>query len=364
MESKYSFKNLDIVNTLFLTLTPVAAIVATYYWVTVDGFSWAQVLLGIAFYILSGFSITAGYHRLFAHKAYDAHPVVKFFFLIFGAAAFQNSALKWCSDHRVHHLKVDTNEDPYNINEGFFHAHMGWVFLKKNGIVNEKFAKDFRQDPLVLWQHKYYLLIAVTVGMVVPFLIGGFFFGSFLGGLAMGVLARIVFIHHCTFFINSLCHYIGTTPYTDTNTAKDSWFMALLTFGEGYHNFHHYYQYDYRNGIRWYQFDPTKWLIKSLNLTGLAYKLRKTSPDKILESRMMMKMKLAAKNQSQDLSAEFEKLKTHALEMWKRFQEAKAEYKRTKSKEIKHRMELARLEFQASMKRWELLVMQGQPIPY
>ena len=121
---EYKFKDLALVNTSFLFLTPFATIIAIYYWLSIDGFSWAMVSIAVIFYTMTGLSITAGYHRLFAHKAYDANPLVKFFFLVFGASAFQNSLLKWGSDHRLHHSKVDTQSDPYNINEGFFYAHM------------------------------------------------------------------------------------------------------------------------------------------------------------------------------------------------------------------------------------------------
>lgn len=365
MDKKYSLKNVDLINFFFLVLTPVAAVVLTYYWIKIDGFHIGQILLGLGFYFLTGLSITAGYHRLFAHKAYDAHPVIKLLFLLFGAASFENSALKWCSDHRLHHLKVDTNEDPYNINEGFFHAHMGWVFLKKNGTVHERFAKDFRQDKLVSWQHKYYLLIAVVMGMVLPTLIGGYFLGSYLGALAIGVFARIVLTHHCTFFINSLCHYMGSTPYTDTNSAKDSWFMALLTFGEGYHNFHHFFQTDYRNGIRWFHFDPTKWFIKSLSFTGLTFKLKLTPQEKILAARMQMKVKeLKSKFElPEKVLVEVDKMRAQVIEAMSRFQELKQEYKYNKDQmctlamqEVKVKIENAKEEFERCLEQWEYLV--------
>lgn len=366
MQGKYSLKNIDIVNLLFLTLTPVFAIIGTYLWVKIDGFHMGQVVLGIVFYFLTGMSITAGYHRLFAHKAYDAHPIIKLFYLLFGAAAFENSVLKWSSDHRLHHYKVDSEEDPYSINEGFFHAHIGWVFLKKNGEIKEKFAKDFRNDKLVMWQHKYYLLISVTVGMILPTLIGGFFLGSFLGGFAVGSLARIVFTQHCTFFINSLCHCLGSTPYTDSNSAKDSWIMALLTFGEGYHNFHHFFQTDYRNGIKWFHFDPTKWLIKSLNWIGLTHKLKSTPTDKILAAKMHMKskeIKTKAGESAEKFMQELEKLKAQALETYQRLQDLKTEYKRSKKhlapmtiQEMKERIAATRAEFDACLQQWEFMV--------
>jgi len=365
MNSKYSLKNIDIVNLLFLALTPVAAIGFTYLWIARDGFDYRQIILGLFFYFLTGLSITAGYHRLFSHKAYDAHPFIKFLYLIFGAASFQNSILKWGSDHRRHHLKVDTEEDPYAINEGFFYAHVGWVFLKKNGVVNERYAKDYLNDPLIMWQHKYYLLISVLVGIALPTFIGGYFLGSYLGGLAIGAFARIVLTHHCTFFINSLCHYMGSTPYTDTNSAKDSWFMALLTFGEGYHNFHHYFQTDYRNGIRWFHFDPTKWLIRTLSFLGLTYKLKRTPQEKILAAQMQMKVKELQKkiSPSDTMLMEVEKLKAQVLETLNNLQALKAEYKATKVREIKAKIETTKEEFENCMEQWELLIRNYQMTP-
>jgi stearoyl-CoA desaturase (delta-9 desaturase) len=330
-----------------------------------DGFHWGQVILGVVLYIVTGISITAGYHRLFAHKAYDAHFLVKLFFLIFGAATFQNSVLKWASDHRLHHTKVDSEEDPYSIQEGFFYAHMGWVFLKKNCEIKDRYAKDFLSDKLILWQHKYYLLISVIAGLVLPAVLGQVFCNSWLGGLAIGGFVRVVFVHHCTFFINSLCHYLGTTPYTDSNSAKDSWYMALLTFGEGYHNFHHFFQTDYRNGIYWYQFDPTKWLINFLRSFGLAYKLKLTPQDKILAARMQMKIKALKLRMAQDLKfqEEVEALKTRVLEALKNFQELQRQYKFNKAQEIKAKMKLAQQEFNATLEAWNLYLTYLNSIP-
>jgi stearoyl-CoA desaturase (delta-9 desaturase) len=372
MTKHYNAKTMDPVNTAFLTLTPIAAIVLTWYWVATEGFDYRQVVSGVIFYILTGMSITAGYHRLFSHRAYDAHPIVKLFFLCFGAAAFQNSILKWGSDHRLHHAKVDTEHDPYNINESFFYAHMGWVMLKENAEIKDKYAKDLYADKLVMWQHKYYLIIATVFGAVIPTLIGGLFFGSYLGGFAVGAMCKIVFLHHCTFFINSLCHYWGSTPYTDSNTAKDSWYMALFTFGEGYHNFHHYFQADYRNGIRWFHFDPAKWLIKFLEFFGLAYKLKKTPEAKILNATMQMKMKELAKKKhlAQDKLVELENLKEQILVALNKWQEFKVQFKEAKQAfkdkkmdefksnayEMKAKMEEAHREFKDAWAQWKMQV--------
>ena len=370
---KYGIKNLSWLNTLFLLLTPPASIILTILWVYFDGFDWRLVGLGIFFYILSGVSITAGYHRLFAHKAYDAHPVVRVFFLVFGAAAFQNSVLKWASDHRIHHNKVDTDHDPYNINEGFFYAHMGWILLKENNHFEDRYVKDLMNDKLVIIQHKYYFQIAGFFGIVLPTVIGWLMFDSFLGGLAVGALLKVVILHHSTFFINSLCHYIGNTPYTDSNTAKDSWIMALLTFGEGYHNFHHYFQADYRNGVRWFQFDPTKWLIQILSKLKLATKLKKTPDFKIISAKLQMQLKNAKKLYQLDEKtiAELEGIKERAIESLKKCEEIKVQYNQaynqTKSRitrinsklnliEIKRRMKISRVEFQYNLEAFNLMI--------
>jgi stearoyl-CoA desaturase (delta-9 desaturase) len=280
-------KKIDWTNTLFLTITPVLAVILSTLFFMQNGLVWSQLLMAIAFYFITGISITAGYHRLFSHRTYEAHWMVKLLYLLFGAATFQNSALKWCADHRIHHNHVDEEKDPYNINKGFFWAHIGWIFYKEENH-DPKYPKDLTRDPLVMWQHKHYFVIAVVMGLVLPIVLGHFL-GSALGGLALSGITRIVFVHHCTFFINSLCHIVGTRPYTDSNTARDSWIMAIFSYGEGYHNYHHYFPTDYRNGIRWFQYDPTKWLIKSLSLFGMTKNLKQV-PEKLI-SDAMLKMK-------------------------------------------------------------------------
>lgn len=280
---------LDWVNTIFLTSTPIAAVALSWLFFKNNGLVWSQIALAVVFYFVTGMSITGGYHRLLSHRAYKANNFVKLVYLLFGAATFQNSALKWCSDHRIHHNHVDSEKDPYNINKGFWYAHIGWIFYQEK-IVDQKFPKDLTNDKLVMWQHKYYWILCVVMGFGLPTLIG-YFLGSALGGFALAGLARVVFVHHCTFFINSLCHIVGTRPYTDTNTARDSAVMAVFSYGEGYHNYHHYFPTDYRNGIRWFHFDPTKWMIKTLSYVGWTNDL-KLVPEKLInQAKLEMKMK-------------------------------------------------------------------------
>ena len=141
-------------------------------------------------------------------------------------------------------------------------------------------AKDLQRDPIVMWQHRHYGLLTLIMNLALPVLLG-VWHGDIIGTVLLVGLLRLVINHHVTFFINSLAHFWGSRPYTEANSARDNGFLAFLTYGEGYHNFHHIFQTDYRNGIRWWQFDPTKWLIKGCELINLTSKLRVSPEDKI-----------------------------------------------------------------------------------
>ncbi|TQV76569.1 acyl-CoA desaturase [Aliikangiella marina] len=243
----------------------------------------------IAFVIATGYcgmSITAGYHRLWSHRSYETNAVIRFFYAIGGAFAIQNSALHWSSDHRIHHKHVDDNDhDPYSAKKGFWYSHIGWMLreYQAHRYHDYKNVKDLQRDPIVMWQHKHYLPLVLLTNFGIP-IVFGLINGNVLGSLLLIGFMRLVISHHVTFFINSLAHMWGSQPYSDKNTAKDNPIVALLTYGEGYHNFHHAFQYDYRNAIKWWQFDPTKWWIKSLSLVGLARNLKKIPEEKIARS--------------------------------------------------------------------------------
>ena len=277
---EFALKNIDWVTTIYLSITPPLALVLGVGYLYYHGMSWGIVALSVFFYYACGMSITAGYHRLFSHRTYDASKPVKIFYLLFGAASFQHSVLNWCAGHRIHHRYVDTDMDPYNAKRGFWYSHILWMFTKREPLqtpLGQQMTRDLRKDPWVVWQHNYYLWIAGFMCFVLPMLIG-WMVGRPFGGLIFAGLVRMVCVHHFTYFINSLCHMFGTQNYGQANTARDSWWVSLLTYGEGYHNFHHHFQNDYRNGIRWYDFDPTKWLIRLLSWVGLTGRL-KTEPE-------------------------------------------------------------------------------------
>ena len=281
---------LDRVNwtsSVFLAVTFLTAVIGTPLYFYFFGFDPFQLALFAFYFLATGLSITLGYHRLFAHRAFKASKPVRLATLLFGACAFEDSALDWSSDHRNHHKHVDQDEDPYNISKGFFWAHIGWIFFKLYPRPLQNVG-DLKKDPLVMWQHRNHRPIGVIVGLVLPAVIGFFWSGwvGALGGLLIAGFTRVVAVHHCTFFINSLCHTIGHRPYDSRTTARDSGIMALLTFGEGYHNYHHCFQHDYRNGVKKWAFDPTKWFIWCLSKLGLVSDLRRVAPEKILLAEM------------------------------------------------------------------------------
>jgi stearoyl-CoA desaturase (delta-9 desaturase) len=277
-------------NAIYLVASPVLALTLVPYYLYSRGFDWRIWLLALVLGCCTSVSITGGYHRLFAHRSYSAKTWVQLFYLLLGGASFQGSALKWATDHRRHHRYVDTEKDPYNINQGFWYAHMGWLFVEDDPSFKDKFAPDLLQNRLIYLQHKYYLWVAFGLGVLFPTLVG-FWMGSALGGFAVAAALRLVVTNHSTFFINSLCHTLGRQPYSDEHSAKDSYIMAFLAFGEGYHNFHHQFQSDYRNGIHWYDWDPTKWTVNLLATVGSAYNLKRISEATIVKAKVLMEEK-------------------------------------------------------------------------
>ncbi|AQA20005.1 acyl-CoA desaturase [Halioglobus japonicus] len=285
---------LDKINVAVFVGLPLIALLAVPAWGIYHGYSLAQWLWALAFLYLNGMSITGGYHRLWSHKAYEAHPALKWFYALWGAGALQNSILIWASDHRRHHRHVDDNEqDPYSAGRGLWFSHMGWM-LREYRTNEQDFsnAKDLQRDSVVMFQHNHYVALTTFMNVGLPLLLG-LYLGDVIGTLLLVGLFRLIVNHHVTFFINSLAHFWGTRPYTETNSARDNGFLAFLTYGEGYHNYHHIFQTDYRNGIRWWQWDPTKWLINGCSRVGLASKLVRVPEIKIQRAMLDTQFKRA-----------------------------------------------------------------------
>ncbi|OGR87865.1 MAG: hypothetical protein A3J74_06320 [Elusimicrobia bacterium RIFCSPHIGHO2_02_FULL_57_9] len=374
-------KPLDYVNAAFLILTPVIALIGISWYAWHYGVTWLEIANLIGMYLLTGMGVTGGYHRYYAHRSYECGKPLQLFYLIFGAAAVENSVLNWASDHRYHHQYVDREEDPYNILKGGLYAHMGWVFYKDMRAVYQKFKNvpDLLKDPLVRWQDRWYLPLVIGFTFLLPACIG-LIEGRPLGGLLWGGFLRVVIVHHMTFFINSLAHLYGSRPYAVDNSARDNWLLGPITFGEGYHNFHHKFQADYRNGIRWYQFDMTKWWLHIMRLLGQVTRLRITPESLIIKAKLEVEMrhvekKLVAMGASERfwvkvrwrLESGRKRLESAAAQ----YQQAKTEHRRQKHqwsadmrKQWTGNIVYCRREFVEARRRWRDLMQALNRIPH
>lgn len=352
-------KEIDWPVMLFLTILPVIAIVSGTLYLVFAGWIWPVMIFSFIFAAATNLSITAGYHRLFAHRSYEAHPLMKFIYVFIGSSAWQGSVLRWAIGHRRHHAFEDTDKDPYNINQGFWYAHMGWMFVKHPSLVGVR-APDLEKDWLLRFQDKHYVICANIAAFGFPLLIG-WLMGHPWGGLIMGGFVRVVLTQQSTYFINSLCHYWGRQTFEKDITARDSLLLAILTHGEGYHNFHHKFQTDYRNGHKWYQWDPTKWTIWFLSLFGLAKKLKRIPPAEILKARLQMEeLILKSKGYSHD---KLEQLKERMIQAQLQIKKLKEDYAQLKKQlsqssqeklaHLKAETKLAHVEFKTALEVWQ-----------
>ena len=330
-----------------LLMLPVMALVVVPWFAYTVGFTKADYICLLVFYVSTGISITMGYHRLWAHKTYKANKLVSYVLLALGTAALQNSVLQWASDHRKHHKDVDDPiKDPYAATRGFWYSHFTWLFKYNNADVQEICGiNDLLKDKAVVFQHKHYTILAILTCLGLPAL-AGFIFGFVSEGtlsaalwralsfFLLGGLVRVILVHHATFCINSLAHILGSQPYSTKNTARDSFITALVTGGEGYHNYHHAFGGDYRNGIRFYDFDPSKWLIAGFAKIGWCYDL-KTTPSHLVEiakARVKLDGALLRKNKTTHFGIEekYTKLVANIKSMYS----AKQEYLKAKKDNV------------------------------
>jgi stearoyl-CoA desaturase (delta-9 desaturase) len=358
-------------NITVFTLTGLITLIGVPAYAFIHGFDgWqiAAMIIGIAFCEIS---ITAGYHRLWSHRAYEAHWLLRLMLAIGGTFATQNSILHWASDHRRHHRHVDDDKkDPYSAGRGFWYSHIGWMLRDYDSDHDWQYknCRDLKADPIVMWQHRYYMPLVLGLNFGIPVLLG-LWHGDVLGMLLLAGVARLAISHHLTFFINSLAHIWGRQPYTDSNSSRDNGVLAFLTMGEGYHNYHHSFQRDYRNGIRWWQFDPTKWLIRSMAWLGLAKNLYRTPSERIEASRAQMLLITTSRKLAQlphsdalmfRLQQEYEKL----LHRINEFSQAKKQWLEASKNsvlenydldELKGKVEKLRTNFLQQRKNWLIL---------
>jgi stearoyl-CoA desaturase (delta-9 desaturase) len=312
---------------MFVLTFAVAVVVVPWYGI-LHGYHAAAWIWFTLFLGANGMSITCGYHRLYAHSSYDAHPLLKAAYLLFGAMALQNSALVWAAGHRVHHRFIDDMErDPYCARRGFWFSHIGWMLHDyPSGTPDLSTVRDMQRDPMVMFQHRHYYALALLTNLGLPLAVG-LLSGDLWGALLLAGVLRLVASHHFTFFINSLAHMWGSQPYTEKNTARDNPVVALLTYGEGYHNFHHMFAHDYRNGVRWWQWDPSKWFIGAMSWLGLARNLNRVPWFKIQRALLDNEFQRAERQLARSPGrAHIEQLRIRIADEYEAFSRAVAEW--------------------------------------
>ncbi|KIM69311.1 hypothetical protein SCLCIDRAFT_1208712 [Scleroderma citrinum Foug A] len=254
----------------------------------------------IAYGLISGMGMTAGYHRLWAHRSYNATRVLEYILaLLAAAAAVEGPIMLWVTRHRAHHRYTDTELDPKNASRGFFWAHLGWILVKPRREPGKVDVSDLVKNDIVMWQQRYYPWLVLTMAVALPTLVAGIGWGDWKGGLVYATSLRVVMLYQADACINSLAHRLGETPFDDKHTPRDHFITALLTLGEGYHNFHHQFPVDYRNGYKWYQFDPTKWFIWLCSNVGLASHLKRFPENEICKGMLTMELKRLRKKQEE-----------------------------------------------------------------
>ncbi|KAI0773705.1 hypothetical protein C8Q74DRAFT_776181 [Fomes fomentarius] len=282
-------------NLAILTITPAIGV----YGLRTTPLRASTLLWSIAYYVISMLGITAGYHRLWSHRSYNACRPLQYVLAIAGASAVQGSVYWWARGHRSHHRYTDTPLDPYNAQRGLLYSHIGWMLVKPKVKPGTADFSDLKNNDVVQWQHRWYFAIIVVAGYALPAMVPGLGWGDWWGGFYYAGMWRITAAHHSTFCINSIAHYLGDSPFDDRKSARDHFLSALLTMGEGYHNFHHQFPMDYRNAVRWYQFDPTKWFIATCAALGLASHLHTFPENEINKGELTMKLKKLKKFQDQ-----------------------------------------------------------------
>jgi len=288
------YKNLNLLNCIIVLGTPIYGLIGWYY----VNLTYKTALFSVFYYFVTGLGITAGYHRLWSHRAYNASKPLEWLLAFAGAGAVQGSIKWWCIKHRAHHRYTDTELDPYNAHKGLFWSHLGWVIFKPRIPPGVADVTDLRANPVVRFQHDHYLPIFLTAAFLFPAAVCGLGWGDWWGGLVYAGFLRLTFVHHSTFCVNSLAHWLGESTFDDKHTPRDHLITALVTIGEGYHNFHHQFPMDYRNAIKWFQYDPTKWFIRTCQMIGLASHL-KTFPDNEV-SKGVLTMKLKKLRETQE----------------------------------------------------------------
>lgn len=269
---RLSWKNVDWPVFLFIGAMHVGALAAPFF------FSWQALGVFVFLYWLTAsMGITMGFHRYLAHRSFKLNRIGQFIVYLAGTLAVQGTPLTWAATHRLHHRKSDKPGDPHSPRDGNWWSHILWLFVtrrkEEDRMLYRRYTPDLINDPMLRFFEVTFIwwTVALAIGL---YLWGGLPF------VLWGVCLRMTLVHHNTWFVNSATHLWGYRTYETTDDSKNLWWVALLTFGEGWHNNHHAHPSLARNGLRWWEFDPTFWLIRCFQFAGLASNVRDSIPER------------------------------------------------------------------------------------
>jgi stearoyl-CoA desaturase (Delta-9 desaturase) len=263
-----------------ISLIAFILISMTIFTVFTVEFTWGLLLIAIISYSVRMFAITGVYHRYFSHNSYKTSRAFQFFLAVLGCTAQQKGPLWWAAHHRDHHKYSDTEKDLHSPRlTGFWNSHMLWFLKDDFNDYDPKIIKDFSKYPELVWLDKYHwvppLLFSIILGLIsYPVLVYGYAVATF-------------FLGHATWTINSLSHVMGKARYETGDDSKNNWFLAIITFGEGWHNNHHYYRHSANQGFYWYEYDISYYVLKFLSFFGLVWDLKKP-PQHVLEEGLRL----------------------------------------------------------------------------
>lgn len=254
---------------LIIVIAPLLGTVLAILWLWQQAVHWSDLALLAGMYSLSMLGITIGYHRMLTHRSFRPHPVVKALLLIFGSMSAEGPAIEWAASHIKHHALSDREGDPHSPIDGFFHAHLGWLF---NGLADPNiYCRYLVKDRLVVFI-SYTFWLWLVLSFIIPFLIGGW------TGLLWGGFVRLFLVQHVTFSVNSICHTFGRRDFETNDQSHNEWIIGMLAFGEGWHNNHHAFPRSAFQGLHWWQFDLSGYIIWTLERLGLARDVYRIPP--------------------------------------------------------------------------------------
>ncbi|MGB0120630.1 MAG: fatty acid desaturase [Solirubrobacterales bacterium] len=253
----------------------------------------ADLIIALVMYLITGLAITVGFHRLLTHRSFQTPKWVEYTFAVLGSMSVQGPVNTWVADHRKHHAHTDKPGDPHSphvghgdglkgVFGGLWHAHIGWSMSEHGRADEQKYARDLYEDPgmqFISRNFLWFLLLSLAIPTLAGYLVSGTLAGAAMG-LLWGGLVRIFFVHHITWSINSICHFLGTRQFETDDKSTNVFWLALPSFGEAWHNNHHAFPRSAEHGLKKWQLDPSAWVIWSLEKVGLAKKVVRIAPER------------------------------------------------------------------------------------